>query len=97
MLGSPPLTRGKALLCFFLGFRLGITPAYAGKSRVAWVPASVVRDHPRLRGEKVDWFDICGFDVGSPPLTRGKAMADLALSAVSRITPAYAGKRRFPN
>ena len=32
---------------------VGITPAYAGKSRsVSWTP-TVVRDHPRICGEKV--------------------------------------------
>ena len=51
--GSPPLTRGKALLalrklCFWR-----ITPAYAGKSVTGMPGNAGSKDHPRLRGEKI--------------------------------------------
>ena len=50
-------------------------------------------DHPRLRGEKARSAasDLCRW--GSPPLTRGKGGQGGPVSAASRITPAYAGKR----
>ena len=60
-LGSPPRGRGKAFHSFPQPVRLGITPAWAGKRRLAanltgpgpagarpWPP----QDHPRVGGEK---------------------------------------------
>ena len=71
-----------------------ITPAYAGKSRSPESLSATIRDHPRLRGEKV--LHIVQEDVfqGSPPLTRGKGLYHPHIHALLRITPAYAGKRR---
>ena len=72
----------------------GITPAYAGKR-----PAEIEEifgggDHPRICGEKVVLFDDETKEIGSPPHMRGKA-AQAALPYLdTRITPAYAGKRR---
>ena len=70
-----------------------ITPAYAGKSKVQDRFVFIFQDHPRLCGEKsVIMFSvaICG---GSPPPMRGKELSCLRQGALSRITPAYAGKR----
>ena len=50
--GSPPRMRGKA---FRVGRGIdfvGITPAYAGKSITLFNPAVIIRDHPRVCGEK---------------------------------------------
>ena len=50
--GSPPRMRGKAQLQGSgLWFR-GITPAYAGKSKVFLLSGTEVGDHPRVCGEK---------------------------------------------
>ena len=72
---------------------MGITPAYAGKSKRLPIWPTVDRDHPRLRGEK----GVCPFqnrhNLGSPPPTRGKGIALPLLIALLGITPAYAGKR----
>ena len=51
-----------------------------------------MEDHPRIRGEKVLVLVIVFVLVGSPPHTRGKGKCQCILSAVTRITPAYAGK-----
>ena len=51
--GSPPPMRGKARLRAVLLTLTGITPAYAGKSRLGNFSAAKKRDHPRLCGEKV--------------------------------------------
>ena len=70
--GSPPRMRGK-------GWRLspceplrGITPAYAGKSKIVQALVHPVEDHPRVCGEK----DAVGQGDeglhGSPPRMRGK-------------------------
>ena len=52
LLGSPPLTRGKAQTAFADGISHRITPAYAGKRANAFSCTSSSPDHPRLRGEK---------------------------------------------
>ena len=51
--GSPPPMRGKALYPTISKIKLGITPAYAGKSVSYEKLPSVNKDHPRLCGEKV--------------------------------------------
>ena len=51
------------------------------------------RDHPRLRGEKAVTLLFLEIHVGSPPLTRGKAIDNYNREETHRITPAYAGKR----
>ena len=45
--------RGKAKLIVFSINVLGITPAYAGKSRALYAEAKNYEDHPRLCGEKL--------------------------------------------
>ena len=52
-----------------------------------------VRDHPRLRGEKVSYSVYATLPMGSPPLTRGKVIRFILYGIQIRITPAYAGKR----
>ena len=92
--GSPPPMRGKARKRP-TGKRLeGITPAYAGK-RVMLSPDPVLlRDHPRLCGEKCTQKSLILYVIGSPPPMRGKVCILLPAGANHRITPAYAGKRR---
>ncbi len=70
-----------------------VSPAYAGKSVVRELLLIVSRDHPRVCGEKTLCsrpFTSCA---GSPPRMRGKAIPPRPYPCVSRITPAYAGKR----
>ena len=90
--GSPPRMRGKDRGAVIVRPPPGITPAYAGKSRVSPTNSSPSWDHPRVCGEKV----ICSSQVttasGSPPRMRGKVAPDGALIAGRGITPAYAGK-----
>ena len=93
--GSPPLTRGKANRLHTVPPLLGITPAYAGKSRCRPKPGADDRDHPRLRGEKSLIGLLSAFLMGSPPLTRGKASKKNLIISSCRITPAYAGKSGF--
>ena len=90
--GSPPPMRGKGKFQRVAWSTVGITPAYAGKSRFCFFWNDFKWDHPRLCGEKFVILAHCGFVEGSPPPMRGKVfLAPLVLS-VSRITPAYAGK-----
>ena len=50
--GSPPRGRGKGKGTRFDALRIGITPAWAGKSAVPVVIFSIAWDHPRVGGEK---------------------------------------------
>ena len=70
-----------------------ITPAYAGKSGSWYAVNVMVKDHPRIRGEKLTVYRIYGTVAGSPPHTRGKVLEMQNENAKIGITPAYAGKR----
>ena len=50
--GSPPRMRGKVFYFLLSIFRLGITPAYAGKREGANENDGGLKDHPRVCGEK---------------------------------------------
>ena len=71
-LGSPPRVRGKELIAELANFRLGITPACAGKRAESIYDVCAVRDHPRVCGEKGDKYMIFPPLMGSPPRVRGK-------------------------
>ena len=51
-LRSPPRVRGKGLCKDFHLCDVGITPAYAGKSRTYSNFCCCMQDHPRVCGEK---------------------------------------------
>ena len=90
--GSPPPMRGKGGYISPPLSRVGITPAYAGKSITKLTESAMCQDHPRLCGEKRNSlveFVLCP---GSPPPMRGKGPSDAIVACVSGITPAYAGK-----
>ena len=71
--GSPPPMRGKELVQKASLCRCRITPAYAGKSQRPHVSLGIIRDHPRLCGEKHSATVIRSIRLGSPPPMRGKA------------------------
>ena len=65
--------RGKAEPRRILYDKLGITPAYAGKSFGVPLLDSGIKDHPRLCGEKLVALMEYVPQIGSPPPMRGKA------------------------
>ena len=71
----------------------GITPAYAGKSYHARYVVIIIRDHPRVCGEKYNRVFQQFNKLGSPPRMRGKGNNGNVQIAQAGITPAYAGKR----
>ena len=73
-----------------------IIPAYAGKRRLEKSPVRVAEDHPRTRGEKVFASISMRVAQGSPPHMQGKVSSPLLYHSQGRITPAHAGKRRWP-
>ena len=91
-LGSPPRMRGKGVKQSNSRIRMGITPAYAGKSCIYRSTTSISWDHPRVCGEKrkdrLDYY----VPQGSPPRMRGKDVPILSNPPANGITPAYAGK-----
>ena len=84
--------RGKGLKLAEMYGMLGITPAYAGKSRERKKLKSPEKDHPRLCGEKIPRQIHCWDHMGSPPPMRGKVCSTGMPRLIARITPAYAGK-----
>ena len=78
--------------------RMGITPAYAGKSRKNGTCNRQIWDHPRVCGEELSAIGGMYYELGSPPRMRGRVIRGLATRITSGITPAYAGKslRRAP-
>ena len=56
---------------------IGITPAYAGKSPLIGFDCTLIRDHPRVCGEKCHSLFLAASAEGSPPRMRGKASTAL--------------------
>ena len=90
-LGSPPPTRGTLFDNFQVKPVSGITPAYAGNTKVYLPLACDLWDHPRLRGEHYSLDIVLDSIKGSPPPTRGTRACILFCVLALRITPAYAG------
>ena len=85
--------RGKGSETQRRAIRAGITPAYAGKSNGRRKAYPVLRDHPRVCGEKFRTTPHFLDSLGSPPRMRGKAVNFYSFLCFGGITPAYAGKR----
>ena len=86
------LSMSEKMFCPPQPLRFWITPACAGKSKLA---ASVARghlDHPRVCGEKPFTAYLRAWWGGSPPRVRGKGADHLRSEVCLGITPAYAGK-----
>ena len=91
--GSPPRGRGKdPSRCPPLR-PVWITPAWAGKSRKCTPSQPAGQDHPRVGGEKHTEQRATAHVWGSPPRGRGKGPRPENTPVLTRITPAWAGKR----
>ena len=96
-LGSPPHTRGKAGLRSCQTATCRLTPAHAGKRKAQERPLGEMGAHPRTRGEKMRSDFGAVAKEGSPPHTRGNAIADPCLPSWVGLTPAHAGKSFKPS
>ena len=69
--------RGKDPVSEYLCQLPGITPAYAGKSRILTCNEAAEKDHPRVCGEK--YHDMAAADrrVGITPAYAGKSIKDV--------------------
>ena len=70
--GLPPHGRGKDVLILDGAGVVGITPAWAGKSRECRYALTNEWDHPRMGGEKTVKVPALVVPTGSPPRRRGK-------------------------
>ena len=70
--GSPPRGRGKVEPQCPQNSLSGITPAWAGKSTQVGGTEVILKDHPRVGGEKGSSIHGLLFMLGSPPRGRGK-------------------------
>ena|GEM_PF-561002 len=91
--GSPPRGRGKAHDHLVGTNKMGITPAWAGKSWKACSSPMLSLDHPRVGGEKISGRSHSPPRRGSPPRGRGKVVFTVFVDSLEGITPAWAGKR----
>ena len=69
-----------------------ITPARAGKTKLATEERAKVRDHPRSCGKDTLLTSGCVKEVGSPPLVRERLCGLFVALCALGITPARAGK-----
>ena len=90
--GSPPRMRGKPFAPRRYHYRVGITPADAGKTFCLNGQNPPTGDHPRGCGENVFVRMKRAERNGSPPRMRGKLSYICPLCSKYGITPADAGK-----
>ena len=95
-MGSPPQVRGKPYVYSSVNKSFRITPAGAGKTVYERRIRGPLRDHPRRCGENISTGSIITSFTGSPPQVRGKPGIYKISDTEDRITPAGAGKTRFP-
>ena len=89
--GSSPHTRGAQRLAGAGDRVFRIIPAYAGSTPVYTLAVVGVRDHPRIRGEHLNWLNRVPLTTGSSPHTRGARSGPPRGRGTCRIIPAYAG------
>ena len=91
-MGSPPRMRGKPRERCGTDAIRGITPAHAGKTKLAFIADYNGRDHPRACGENRNFNSGRSSGKGSPPRMRGKPAVSCFAAIYRGITPAHAGK-----
>ena len=94
--GSPPRVRGKPSNSHQVFREIRITPACAGKTAISAGVHNWDTDHPRVCGENLNILRVAVYQNGSPPRVRGKPNFGYGDYHLVRITPACAGKTRFP-
>ena len=100
--GSSPLTRGKRTFSRPNVTPLWLIPAHAGKTSGVRPSRSIMRAHPRSRGENRGYRAVKEVVTGSSPLTRGKPHGRVPRARPHGLIPAHAGKtsrtgrRRLP-
>ena len=91
-IGSSPRGRGKPPVDPELGDRVGLIPAWAGKTARAQSAAPTAGAHPRVGGENPSPASAGAVQVGSSPRGRGKRRHHRPALRDQRLIPAWAGK-----
>ena len=91
LMGSPPPMRGTLNNNNAHTRPPGITPAYAGNTKLHNRQGKEQWDHPRLCGEHHGHSMYANSYNGSPPPMRGTRGSTTAVTLRQGITPAYAG------
>ena len=91
-MGSSPLARGTQKCPETYGGGWGLIPARAGNTFTHWQRFSVLKAHPRSRGEHVSVAaKVCGDVAGSSPLARGTLTPENWHWDAAGLIPARAG------
>ena len=91
MRGSSPHARGAPIGPKAIKRLTGIIPACAGSTPAARSSSGTRRDHPRMRGEHLRVFCLCGIQKGSSPHARGAPSTCGNYGGYWWIIPACAG------
>ena len=90
--GSSPRMRGKPIQSRDRVRRLGLIPAYAGKTMLSRRKRALPSAHPRVCGENPFAVSFLGLEKGSSPRMRGKRQSTRENTVLWGLIPAYAGK-----
>ena len=91
--GSPPRGRGKVDAPRPRIGAIGITPAWAGKSRLVRIEPERRGDHPRVGGEKSVCRPAPYLERGSPPRGRGKGGQQTSQRGGAQDHPRVGGEK----
>ena len=91
--GSPPPMRGKGSRITKASVRIGITPAYAGKSAAYEQRCRTLEDHPRLCGEKTSVLVMRAESPRITPAYAGKSSFLPAVGHLPRDHPRLCGEK----
>ena len=89
--GSPPHGRGPQAARDSDAQRVGLTPAWAGTTRLAPLCARARRAHPRMGGDHLPMAPGARVSAGSPPHGRGPHHVGRLAARIVGLTPAWAG------
>ena len=89
--GSSPHARGTPLVLHRQDGSPGIIPACAGNTSASLAARSMLRDHPRMRGEHTKPWSLRRFPPGSSPHARGTRKKASNAAHGRGIIPACAG------
>ena len=90
--GSSPRGRGKPALRRAWALRIGLIPAWAGKTPALAAKSPKCAAHPRVGGENPWTARSVSWVHGSSPRGRGKPFSFLFTTATRGLIPAWAGK-----
>ena len=95
LMGSPPRVREGQQLISLMIVKKRITPACAGRTKCDSSLCNFRLDHPRVCGKDRIKSYLSNAPEGSPPRVREGLQKIKAISTLTRITPACAGRTKY--